>query len=216
MTDDKFYGARTRCAAVLVSLLCAVTMLGLATRVRADSSAIDFESPPYNTGSIDGQDGWNATGAYDYEVAATAGFGSPAGFALQSFRISNAITSGSFADWAFSKSLTDEAGEPLAANGGFSGGSRQPHFEVSFDIASAVPGAEQPGLQISVAPDRGDGARMSFLSFKDTPAGLQIDFADYQDVAPFGKSSNLGNGCGVGDGFVTTTIASGLSRLVPH
>src|SRR5262245_11025495 len=215
MTDDKFYGARVKCAAVLVSLLCAVTMLGLATRVRADSSAIDFESPPYGTGSINGQDGWSATGAYVYEVAATAGFGSPTGFASQSFRISNALTSGSF-DWAFSKSLTDEAGEPLAANGGFSGGSRQPHFEVSFDIVSTVPGAEQPGLQISVAPDRGDGARMSFLKFKDTPTGIRIDFADYQDVAPFGTSSNLANGCSGGDAFVTTTIASGLSRSVPH
>src|SRR5262245_20112390 len=57
---------------------------------------------------------------------------------------------------------------------------------------------------------------MSFLKFKDTPAGIQIDFADYQDVAPLGTSSNLANGCSGADGFVTTTIASGLSRSVPH
>lgn len=242
MTDDGFCRAETRCAGkpsrtrsealggrlsaiastrgklkkALISSLCFVVVGGLATRVRADSSAIDFESPTYTTGSINGQDGWSATGAYDYEVAATAGFGSPTGFALQSFRISNAVTSGSFGDWAFSKSLTDEAGEPLAVNGGFSGGIRQPHFEVSFDIASAVPGAEQSGLQISVAPDRGDGARMSFLRFRDTPSGLQIDFADYQDVAPFGTSSNLTDGCDGLDNFVTTTVASGLNRSVPH
>src|SRR5262249_13709110 len=153
----------------LLSALWVVFIASVAGRARADSSTIDFETPTYTTGSIDGQDGWSATGAYDYGVVATSGFGSPPGFAAQSFRISNAITSGSF-DWAFSKSLADEAGEPGADNGGFSGGSRQPHFEVSFDIASAVPGAEQPGLQISVAPDRGDGARMSFLKFRDTPA----------------------------------------------
>ena len=43
------------------------------------------------------------------------------------------------------RSLMDEAGEPGADNGGFSGGTRQEHFEVSFDIVSAVPNAEQPG-----------------------------------------------------------------------
>jgi hypothetical protein len=167
-------------------------------------------------GSINGQDGWSATGAYDYEVAATAGFGSPAGFAAQSFRISNAISSGSFGDWAFSKSLVDEAGEPGADNAGFSGGTRQPHFEVSFDIVSTVPGAEQPGLRIAVSPDRGDGARMSFLRFRDTSGGIDIDFSEYRDVAPFGTSSNLSAGCGAEDDFIETTVATGLDRSIPH
>src|SRR5215468_7714603 len=124
--------------------IAGVIVLGSASRARSDSLSIDFENPPYTTGSIDGQDGWSATGAYDYGVAATSGFGSPAGFAAQAFRISNAITSASFGDWAFSKSLTDEAGEPGASNLGYSGGTRQPHFEVSFDIAAADPN-EQPG-----------------------------------------------------------------------
>jgi parallel beta helix pectate lyase-like protein len=185
-----------------------------ASGARADLLSIDFENP-YTTGSINGQDGWSATGAYDYGVVATSSFGSPAGFAAQAFRISNAITSGSFTDWAFSKSLTDEAGEPGAANGGFSGGTRQPHYEVSFDIAAADPN-EQPGLQISVSPDRGDGARMSFLKFRDTPTGLAVDFVDYRDNPPYGTSSNLAAGCGAEDDFVLTTIASGLSRSVPH
>jgi hypothetical protein len=92
----------------------------------------------------------------------------------------------------------------------------QPHFEASFDIASAVPGSEQAGLQISVSPDRGDGARMSFLRFRDTPGGLAVDFTDYQDVAPFGSDVDLADGCGPEDGFILTTVASGLDRSAPH
>ena len=207
---------RGRAQRVLIASLCAVAIGGLTPRAHADSSTIDFETPTYTIGSINGQDGWSATGPYDFGVAATAPFGSPAGFAAQSFRISNAVTSGSFGDWAFSKSLVDEAGEPTADNAGFSGGTRQPHFEVSFDIASTVPGAEQPGLQISVAPDRGDGARMSFLKFRDTPGGIDVDFADYQDLPPFGSPSDLPDGCGTEDDFFLTTVATGLSRLVPH
>src|SRR5262249_11368087 len=155
---------------------------------RADSKVVNFENPPYTTGNINGQDGWSGTGGipnggtYDYGVVATGG--TPPSFGAQSFRISNAVTSGSFGDWAFSKSLNDEAGGATADNGGLSGGVRQPHFEVSFDIASVVPNAEQPGLQISISPDRGDGARMSFLRFRDNPGGLSIEFADYKDNPP--------------------------------
>src|SRR5262245_52036317 len=206
---------------VTFALTC-LPMLGLVSRARADPPGIDLEPPTYTTGNINGQDGWSGTGGipnggtYDYEVASTVPYGSPPGFATQSFRISNAVTSGSFGDWAFSKSLMDEAGEPGAVNEGFSGGTRQEHFEVSFDIVSAVPSAEQPGLQISVAPDRGDGARMSFLRFRDTPTGIAIDFADYRDNPPFGSSVDLADGCGPEDDFVTTTIATGLDRSVPH
>ncbi|HET8526438.1 MAG TPA: hypothetical protein VFM81_07345 [Actinomycetota bacterium] len=90
--------------------------VALGSPAGADTSAIDFES--YASGSIDGQDGWSATGAYDYGVVDPSGFGSFAGFGTRSFRISNAITSGSFGDWAFSRSLDDEAGErPPAAMG---------------------------------------------------------------------------------------------------
>src|SRR5262249_38459477 len=145
----------------VVALTGALLVLGLGAQARADSKVITFENPPYTTGSINGQDGWSATGPYDFGVAATSDFvGSPAAFGAQSFRISNAFTSGSFGDWAFSTSLDDEAGEATATNNGFSGGVRQPYYEVSFDIASAVPGAGQPGLQISGAPGPGRGARI--------------------------------------------------------
>jgi hypothetical protein len=196
-----------------VLVICGAIAFGLASRARADSVAIDFES--YSLGSIDGQDGWSATGPYDYGVVDPNTFGTFPGFGTRSFRISNAVTSGSFGDWAFSKSLADEAGESNADDGGLSGGVRQGHFEVSFDIAAADPN-EQTGLQISVSPDRGDGARMSFLRFSDQPGGLMVEFDDYHDNAPFGSSSNLAAGCGAEDDFVLTTVASGLDRSVPH
>ena len=196
---------------------------------RADSLAIDFEAPAYTPGSIQGQNGWggqNPPGipinpAYDQAVVANVS--APASFGGQSWRISNAVTSGSFGDWPFSPSLTDEAGESLAKNGDgvftYSGGTRQCHFDVKWDFASTVPTSEQAGLQISTSPDRGDGARMSFVRMKDLPAGLSVEFVDYQDNAPFGSYGTpvtAAAGCGPEDNFVLTTIASGLDRSSPH
>src|SRR5262249_8502711 len=51
---------------------------------------------------------------------------------------------------------------------------------------------------------------------RDTPTGLAVDFVDYRDNAPFGTSSTLSDGCDPNDQFVLTTIATGLSRTVPH
>jgi hypothetical protein len=199
--------------------------LTVATIAGADSRTITFESPTFHTGSIQGQDGWEGQNPpgfpinplYDQAVVAnTYGYTS---FGGHSFRMSNAVTSGSFFDWPFSPSLADEAGESLALNGNgvvtFSGGVRQSHFEVQWDFASTTPTLEQPGLQISTVPDRGDGARMSFIKMRDTSSGLAVDFADYQDAAPYGSVANPAAGCGPEDGFVTTTVASGLDRSRP-
>ena len=41
-------------------------------------------------------------------------------------------------------------------------------------------------------------------------------FSDYQDQAPFGSVGTPSDGCGAGDGFVTTTVATGLDRSVPQ
>ena len=119
---------------------------------RADSNTIGFDA--YALGTIHLQDGWSSAGAagsgcavYDHAVVASGG-----GNAL---RISNAVTSGCFGDQTFSKSLVDEAGETSAANDGMSGGTRETHFESEFTLSSMVPGAEQPGLYMSVSPDRG-------------------------------------------------------------
>ena len=186
-----------------------------------DSVFVDFENPPYATGSIHLQDGWSSSGAstgscalYDHAVATnTYGYAS---FDGQSLRMSNAVTSGCFGDQTFSKSLSSEVGETTADNGGMSGGPRGTHFEAEWSFASTVPGAEQPGLSVVASPDRGDGARMSWVQMTDTPSGLEVNFFDFQDVAPYGSAGNHADGCGTGDDFFSANVASGLDRTVPH
>jgi hypothetical protein len=197
--------------------------IALATPAAADSLSIDFES--YALGSPNSQDGWSATGAsgmgcalYDHEIVAnTYGI---AAFGATTLRMSNAVTSGCFGDQTFSKSLTDEAGESNASNNGYSGGTRQGHFEAEWDFASASPFAEQQGLSVVASPDRGDGARMSWIQMADGPGGLQVNFFDYRDEHPVGSFADTSPpgspGCGNEDNFFFTPMASGLDRSVPH
>lgn len=175
------------------------------TSARADSNTINFDS--YTLGTINGQDGWSSTGPYDREVVTNGG-----GKAL---RISNAVTSGSFGDQTFSKSLVDEAGETSAVSGGMSGGTRQNRFESEFTLSSVVPGAQQAGLFMSVSPDRGDGARMSYLGFDDQADGIHVLFYDYEDAAPFGTFLGDATGCGAEDDFILSDIAT-LDRSLAH
>src|SRR5258708_163805 len=173
----------------------------------ADSLSVNFENPPYTTGSINGQDGWTSTGSvgsgcavYDHKVATnTYGY---ATFGKQSLRISDAITSGCFGDQTFAKPLVNAVGETTATAGTFSVGARQNHFETQFDIASTMP-TQQVGMHVSVSPDRGDGSRMSYLRFEDGLTGINVFFDDVQGTA------NPAN-------FVETQVATGLSRTVPH
>jgi hypothetical protein len=200
--------AAARATAALVTTLA--ISIGTGTVAVADTMKIDFEG--YDLGSIDGQDGWGGSGgaainpAYDQEVVADPWVEKFDAFA---FRLSNAVTSGSFGDWPFSPSLADEAGETSAQGGTFSGGARQTHFEAKVSIASALPDEHQEGLQISFAPDRGDGARMSFVKVRDTAGGLDVDFADY-------RSGVNETGCATGSNFVTSTVATNLDRTTKH
>ena len=192
----------------IVSQLCkaiAVIAVIFLTTAALNAQTINFESPTYSLGDINGQDGWIKTGGYDVVVANNGGI---PGFGTQSMRISNAVTSSSFGDHAFSKPIANEAGETSAANGGISGGTRQNRFAAEWKFTSASPGAEQTGLSVVASPDRGDGARMSWIQMADTPTGLQVNFYDYQAV--------LGNTCGSGANFVFTTVASGLARNAVH
>ena len=133
-----------------VALLVAVGVLGFSAVAAADTvGSIDFESYD-TTGNINGQQGWSKTGPYDVEVVNTDRFGFG-----QALRISNAVTSGGFGDQTFSPGLTEPAGETA-----------RKHFESSFKIATTSD-AGQPGLAISVSPDNGQGARMSYLRFVD-------------------------------------------------
>jgi hypothetical protein len=133
--------------------------LGLASFAAADTSGtITFESPDYTAGqNINGQQGWSNTGLYDANVVAVTG-----GQALQ---ISNAKTSGSFGDQTFA---------PLLTTGAAAGTALQ-HFNASFSIGTTV-STQQTGLSISVSPDNGQGARMSYLRFDDQTNGVHVFF----------------------------------------
>ena len=183
----------------------------------ADGFGVDFES--YALGSINGQDGWSSLGSigsgcavYDHSVVFNLSGAAPAAFGSRSLRVSNASTSGCFGDQTFSKPVANEAGESAASNAGQSGGIRQPHFEVEWQMASVVPTAVQPGLHYSASPDRGDGARMSYLRFEDNPAGIDVFFDDVQGTVPFGADGCTSVACA---NFVETQLAT-LNRSVPH
>lgn len=186
----------------------------------ADSLAENFES--FSVGSPNGQGGWSSTGSagttcggasFDHAIVEnTYGYTT---FGQRSLRISNAVTCGSFGDQTFSSLLTDEVGETNAYATSPSG-TRQSYFVAQWDFASTVPGAQQAGLSVVASPDAGDGGRMSWIQMTDTPTGLEVNFFDYQDVAPFGSTTSPSDGRGTGDGFVSTNLASGLDRTVPH
>lgn len=174
-----------------------VFTFAVATPASADTVSTNFED--YSLGNINGQDGWTSTGAagsgcalYDHKVSSSLG---TTNFGDQSLRISNAVTSGCFGDQTFSKSLVNAVGETGANAGIYPAGVLQSHFETEFDVASTTPGVQQPGLFMSVSPDRGDGSRMSYLGFEDTAEGIKIIFYDVQgvgDPADF-VYSDLGN-----------------------
>lgn len=180
------------------SFLSALAIGCLANSAHADSVQVDFES--YTLGTINAQDGWSRTGNYDHVVAGSLG---TAGFGDQSLRISNALTSGSFGDQTFAKPLTDAVGEVDSTDGSFSRGSLQRQFVLQFDLASTKPSAQQPGLFMSMSPDRGDGSRMSYLSFTDVAGGIDVLFFDVQGLT--GSDAN----------FVATDLGI-LDRAVPH
>lgn len=164
----------------------------------ASSYTENFESFPL--GSVDSHDGWSMFGNYDVGVVGNV-YGYPS-FGSRSLRISDAITSGSFGDQTFAKPLVNAAGEAGATNGTFSAGILQSHFETQFDIASVMQNV-QPGMHVSISPDRGDGSRMSYLRFEDSANGINVFFDDVQGT------SNPAN-------FVETQIATDLTRTVPH
>ena len=143
----------------------------------ADTVTINFESPTYTIGNINGQDGWTKTGPYDVAVVSNT-FSFPS-FGGQSLRTSDAVTSGSFGDQTFAKPLVNAVGEADSTNGTFSPGTLQRHFEMKFDLASVLQ-TVQSGMHVSVSPDRGDGSRMSYLRFEDHSSSevYTVDTAD--------------------------------------
>lgn len=186
---------------VMLAVLASIIALPIAAH--ADVVGSTFEQPLYTVGTIDGQQGWSEFGPYDVEVAGVPAILQPA-FGDQALRASNAVTSGSFGDQAIAPSVVDGAGESTSVHRlGASGGVRQSFVELSFQVASAVPDAEQPGAGISVALSNGRDDRMGQVRVIDTPTGLEMIYSDVP-------------GTTVPSGFRATTIASGLSRDAAH
>ena len=139
---------------------------------------ITFEpTQGYVLGTINGQQGWMKSGAYDVAVAGVSSFpaASGYGFGTQALRLSDAVTSGSFGDQAFSPGLSNPAGE----------GSAAAHFSAHFMIGSTQ-ATLQPGMHMSVSPDNGSGGRMSYLRFEDQADGVHVFFDDVTDNGPLG------------------------------
>jgi hypothetical protein len=160
-------------------LLLAGLILGLvtfATAATADSiNSINFET--YNTGSINGQQGWMKTGPFD---ATVNNVNQRYGFGNQALRISDAVTSGSFGDQTFSPGLANAAGEAPGLR----------LFNSSFRIGTTQD-ALQPGLHVSVSPDSGDGGRMTYVRFEDQVDGIHVFFDDVTNPGPIGTESTF-------------------------
>ena len=181
---------------------------------------VTFEK--FSQGSPNGQFGWKSTGSdgpscsgapYDHMVAPNrTPFKS---FGRQSLRISNAVTSSCFHDQTFSAPVANEAGEKTAFVDA-PRGVRQPFFVFEFEFGSMLPEAEQADMAVVVSADRGDGGRMSWVEIADAADGLQVTFADYQDRPPYGSRTQPANGAEPQDGFVFTTVATGLDRSAKH
>jgi hypothetical protein len=179
----------------------------LASAAGADAiGPITFEqSQGYIPGNINNQPipstlpngKWSKTGPYDVNVVPVSAYAAAAGygFGSQTLQISDAVTSGSFGDQTFSPGLADEAGESGAFNAGLSGGLRQPHFDASFLIGTTQANQQcvscPTPLHMSVSPDRGDGARMSYLRFEDQADGVHVFFIDVVDKGPVGTVANF-------------------------
>jgi hypothetical protein len=110
---------------------------------------------------------WKYTGGSSYDVGIEDTGDTGNDVTGNAVRISNRTMSGSFGDWLFSKPLTNASTE-----------SSNQQFVAEFDLASMKPNEVQKDLQISVAPQTGGGARMSFLKFEDTDGGIAVSFAD--------------------------------------
>ncbi len=80
--------------------------LAVAGTAQADSNTTTFDG--FDTGTVNGQHGWKATGPYDQAVEDVEG--------AKALRISNAVTSGSLGDMPYSAPVLIAAGENEANN----------------------------------------------------------------------------------------------------
>ena len=147
---------RPSIAALLIAALFGV--LCFAGVAGADTvGAITFESTQaYSPGDINNQNGWTKTGPYDVNVVSSADYPliSTYGFGTQALQASDSYTTGAFGDQTFAPSLADPSSETANKN-----------FDAFFSIGTASI-SPNDGSHISISPDNGQGARMSYLRFE--------------------------------------------------
>ena len=159
-------------------LATAVSMALLTSGVAvADQVTTNFEN--FELGSVNGQDGWTSAApgdipalerGYDQEVVLTEPYRHPAAFGSKSLRHSNAYNepTGEFFFQTFSKRTAEAAGEDLPNT----------EYIAEFSFISTKPDELQPGLNMRISPDSGEGGRMSFIGLQDTEDGIALNFFD--------------------------------------
>lgn len=198
-------------ARAVVFATVAASVLAVAGVAGADTVNSIIEPPEYATGTINSQNGWISTGAangyLDHYVTDLSSIGPAydgaytAAFGTRALRIDNGQTSGGFGDGTFTPRTVNAAGETGADPSTYDPGTLQNTYIGSFTIGSALPGTTQPGLNVAVSPDQGDGARMGSLRFVDNGGGgYTVTWSDFDyDI----------------QNFVTHTLPT-LSNDVPH
>jgi hypothetical protein len=152
--------------------------------------------------SVEGQGGWSSdNAAWDEEVALDG--------TNYVWRVSNAVTGGSFGDMPFAPrpggipddTVTDPVNsDPLYFAGESSTGASFRQFLGEFAFRSKT-GEAQVGLRITVSIDNGQGGRQSFVALEDTGSGINVTTVDLD------KGGNFSD---------PITIASGLSYTDWH
>ena len=155
------------------------------------------------------------------------------GFGDQSWQISDAVNSGSFADQPLTPQTTDQSGETNASgasNNGDTAGATHGFWESSFAFGDAGnPAALQPNLHVTVSPESGSGgtagARMSFISIDDcgtsarpNPNAPDPPPATYEcDGTTAGLQVNFQDYLDAPTSdFAIHHVATGLNRQVAH
>jgi|tagenome__1003787_1003787.scaffolds.fasta_scaffold20964015_2 hypothetical protein len=131
--------------------------LAFAASAQADSVSVDgFKG--FTEGNVNGQFGWSSSGDYDQRIVDVKGD--------KKLRISNARTSGAFADMTFSNPVHNPASEINANN------------VLVNEFTFQAPQNYVPGLALTISPDDGHGGRMSRVRLEDSEAGVKVTFAD--------------------------------------
>jgi hypothetical protein len=149
---------------IATSSVAVAAVLLFAGPTLAGTYSTSFEEPPFTLGSIDGQDGWMATGAsYEQEVVNTVAL-----TGTQSFYRNNNVVSGSFGDQPFSAPLPsgEAAGESTAV--GVTAGLDKTTFSMWF-LAGDTSGPDGSFVSLSATDD--SGSRINYIGIANTAAG---------------------------------------------